>query len=404
MINNLTYGQFFSQFGSSLLNIAIILWVKEVFDSPLYITLIFILTTSSVALTSIFAGPIVDNRNKLGILTSIDSMGFLFSLFAFLYIYFFSPTNIYILISLISLRILLSILYSFRGPSINSYVAEEVVKEDRQKINSKLFTFTTLAFISSEFLSGYIYNYFGLIPLILLDAITYGLAVLCIFRGFKKRTQTNQQHIKENEQKSYLERSIEGWVYVRKQKSLLYITLVLFCISFFFSPYVVWLPFLVDDVYNLSTIWFGYATGATSLGVFTGGYLSRYVKGKYRFNIAFVSLLVISLSFFIISYFRIPYLLVFLMYLTGIALSLFNVVLATVLQEKTDQAMLGRVFTIINAITIIARPLGKASSGVTLSMFNNDASYCFAISSFFIFAAVLIFFNKEKVKNFYRYN
>lgn len=402
MINKLAYGQFFSQFGSSLLNIAIILWVKETFNSATYITLIFLLTTTSVAITSLFAGPVIDNKKKVNLIASVDSMGFIFSLIAFLYIYLFSPTNYLILISLLILRVFLSVLYSFRGPSISAYIAEEIEVDNRQKTNSKIFTITTLAFIISESFSGIIYSKFGLIPLILLDAITYGIAVLFIFQNidFSKILLKKKE---DQKNKPYLQRSKEGWSYILQQKGLLYTTLVIFFISFFFSPYVVWMPFIIEDVYKLPTLWFGYATGATSFGVFTGGYISRYIKDEKRFIFAFFSLLCISLSFGLISYFRSGFLLIFLMFLSGVCLSIFNVMLSTVLQNKTDSEMHGRIFTSINAMTIIARPLGKASSGFALNIFNNNAAYCFGASSIFIFLGVILFFNREKVKSLYQY-
>lgn len=387
----LTGSQAISQFGSSLTNIALVFWIKERFESGTALGMFYLAATLSAALVSLVAGPLIDRWPKIRMLIFTDlASAVIMALFAA--VLFFLKANTWALVVVFGGKILLSLMYGVRQPTIGAAIFEVTEMDQRQRSNSIFSSGRQMAMVLSESISGVVYSLLALPMVLTLDLVTYLIAAIMvgmISRGVAFRLERPQ--IKDKLKAGFFHSTLEGWRFVREQRGLLALALSVLVINVFFAPFVVWTPFLVGDVLHLAPSWFGYTTCAISLGILLGSNSSWIpaFNNDHR-RVYFLILFGLGSVFLGIGLVKSAPLILALYAAMGIFTGAFNVKLMSIVQGCIRPEFHGRVFSVLFGIGFLLGPVAKALSGMLIDMLNKRADWLFAGSGLCLIATALI--------------
>ena len=142
--------------------------------------------------------------------------------------------------------------------------------------------------------------------------------------------------------------TLEGWQLLRDQKGLLALSISVMVMNIFFAPYVVWTPFLIQDELQLPPTWYGYATGAISLGILLGsnGNWSKRFSDADRL-VYYMILFLIGANFVLLGVVKISYGIIALFLVLGILTGAFNIKIVSIVQLRVAKEFHGRIFSLI---------------------------------------------------------
>ncbi|MBX3022636.1 MAG: MFS transporter [Bdellovibrionales bacterium] len=384
----LTVGQAVSQFGSSLTNIALVFWIKNHFNSGTALGLFYLSATLSAALISLAAGPLIDRFPKLRLLVVSDLVAAGVMLMLCIAFLLLTP-NMWSLTAVFVGKILLSILYGIRQPALGASIYEVTDEDTRQSSNSIFSSGRQLAMILSESVSGVLYAALTLPQVMGLDLATY-LAAAILVAMIAKRTGT--PIFPSGGVRSGFRPSLaEGWRFVRDQKGLLALALSVLVINVFYSPFVVWTPFLIEDVLQMSTVWFGYATAAVSLGILLGSN-GGWFKAFNTFHrwVYFGILISLGTTFLAVGLTKSAPIVVGLFFTMGVLTGAFNVKLMGMIQACVEPQFHGRVFSLLFGIGFLLGPAAKALSGILVDMMDKRVDVLFTASGISLMITAIV--------------
>ena len=395
-------GQTVSQIGSQIFSIALMFWIKHATGSATLMGTVMMISMLPAALLGPVSGAIVDNlpRKKLiifsdvfnGINVTILSVVIGFSLLSteliIILIFIFSTIN--------------GILFSVFNPAIKASIPDLVPEEKLQSANSMQESVQHLSLFIGQALGGILYTIFGAPLLFLFDGVTYLFSAFSeSFIEFPKRKREKLTSLKETFE-HYKKESLDGLKYVWNEKGIRFIFISFSVMTFFIMPFVVLLPFYVEDTLGLTPDWYGYIFGAFGLGSIFGYIISSIVnaKGKLRTVTVLAGLLIMGGLMPVFGFITNGYLAIVIMMVIGIADGYFTVNIITILQLKIIPEMRGRVFGVLNSLSIGLAPFSMALAGITADLLNHNIPPIFLFCGVFTFLTCLISAFSKHYKEF----
>jgi DHA3 family macrolide efflux protein-like MFS transporter len=356
-------GQTISMFGTAIVQYAMMWQVTLETQSGLYMTLFVLCGFLPTFLLSPFAGVWADRYSRKRLIILSDSTIAIATL-GLSILFFLGYDSIWLLFAVATVRALGT---AIQMPATLAMIPQIVPKEYLTKINGIQGTIQSLIFFVAPVFAGLLLSWIPLGGILLIDVVTaiIGLLTLAIF------VKVRRHETKATDETGYFHEIRTGLLYVRQNSFLfslfIYISVLLFFIAApsFLTPIQVARTFGAD-VWRLTVVELAF-----SIGMIIGGSLMAWWGGFANRIHTFV-FAVLMFGVFLIALGLTPVFWLYLLWmlLVGVALPMFNTVVNAMLQEKVEEHMLGRVFSLHTMLNSAMMPLGMVLLGPVADIFS----------------------------------
>ena len=344
-------GQTFSLLTSAIVQYAIVWYLTFTTGSAIVLSIAMIVATLPQIILGPFAGVIVDRIDRKKIMMFSDSFIAITTLILVIMFMVGSvPTAaIYIVLAVRSLG------STFHTPSFQASIPLIAPEDKIVQISGINQTITSVTNIFAPMLAGILYSAWKIEFVMLLDIIgaVFGVISIAIVKIPKiEKRKERVQVFKEMK---------EGIHEIKNSKFISVMVIYVTIISIIFMPVGTLFPLMTSNYFGLQPFHASIVETLFSVGMLIGGIALSIWGGfeKKQYTVIFSILLfgafltisgIVPVSMF--------YVFVILSCLMGFTIPLFNGTLMAMLQIKIAPEKLGRVFSIITSMMLVATPLG----------------------------------------------
>lgn len=346
-------------FGSQIVAFAIVWYITLETESGLWVALLSICSFVPQFLMSFIGGALADRYSKKTLIIASDAAIALFTLALVLLMPLFSE-GLTLRFALLAVAALRSVATGIQTPAVNSSVPLLVQPEELMRANGINSTFQSVANFAAPAAAGALMSLISLEWTLMIDVATavIGITILS-FISFPDMAN-RQSHALGG----FFSDIREGVRYSLSDKSVMRVLLLFGAFIFLSIPGGFLANLFVartfgDSYAYLSAVeivgFAGMMLGGILMGTW-GGFINRYLTLLVSVVLfgSFGVALGLSLNF-------IFYLVIMLLY--GIPLTSYQTATTTILQERVEEQMQGRVFGLLNSIYSGFLPLGMAIFG-----------------------------------------
>lgn len=347
--------QTISLFGSSLVQYAIVWYITLRTSSGAMLTVSTICGFLPQILVSLFAGAFIDRCNRKTLIMVSDSVIALATL-ALAILFLSGVREIWLLYVVLAVR---SAGTGIQTPAVNAVIPQIVPKHKLLRVNGINSTLSALTMFLSPAAGGLILSVSNVESTFLLDVLTAAAGVGITACIAVPRIQADAQ-----QEQSPAEQIRQGLRYMMGTPRLRNLLLYQAAVMILISPSAFLTPLLVSrtfgpEVFRLTLSEMTYSAGAALGGILIaafGGF-----KNKWKTTVTagiFYGLLMIAIG-------AAPVFAAYLAvnFLIGITMPCYNAPLTSLIQEKTDASLHGRIFSVMQITTSCALPLGMLLFG-----------------------------------------
>ena len=344
----------------------IIEWeVYNITKNPLALGLIGLVEIVPAISMALFAGHIVDQKEKKKL--------FVLAIFAFLLVSvgFFVVTSSYTYSNYSSTKILYAIYFlvfiggfirAFFGPIIFSLVALIVPKKTYPNAASWSSSTWQLSAVIGPALAGFSIAYYGVNTSMLYVLIAVFLSFLLTY--FLKRKPILNPKIGEPIFKSLK----EGLSFVFKTKAI-FVSIGLDMVAVLFGGAIALLPIYAQDILKVGSEGFGMLRAAPAVGALIIMFTSAYIPvTKNAGKKLLVAVFYFGISIIIFGISSVFYLSLFALFIYGLTDGISMIIRQTILQLKTPDEVRGRVASVNSIFIGSSNELGAFESGLTAKL------------------------------------
>ena len=366
--------RFLLVFGWSMQFIAIEWQVYSLTKDPLSLAIIGLMEFVPAFGMALFAGHIVDQREKRNLLALCIGAFSLISLGLFLLTW---PevvsdwsTNA-VLYSIYALVFFGGFLRSFFGPILFSLIALIVPKKVYPNAATWSSSSWQIASVIGLAFSGFAIDWFGVHWSLLIVFSSVMLALLTVFVISKKPILNTK--IKEPIKQSLK----EGLTFVYKTKAILG-ALTLDMVSVLFGGAVILLPIFAQDILHVGSEGFGILRAAPSVGAILTMIATAYIPiSKNAGMKLLVAIFGFGVCIIVFGFSSMFWISVIALFFSGVTDGVSMVIRQTILQLKTPDHMRGRVASVNSMFVGSSNELGAFESGVTAKLMGTVTAVVF---------------------------
>lgn len=375
----LILGQLTSLFGNFILKLALSLYVLEATGSAAVFAGILSVATIPAIVFSPFGGILADRADKRNIMAGLDTLAGISVLCAALVL---SEKNSVIVTGV--LLIILSVLGAFETPVVQACIPAMLEGGNIMKGNAVVNQAASLSCLAAPVSGGVLYAAFGLKPVMYASVVCFFVTALleCFIQLHDRRPQS-----KGNVLSIVKEDFISSMRYIAKEQTSILKMLLLTAFSRFFvmGIVIVGLPFLVRTVLGLNARYYGAAESLLAIAAIAGSIVAGLLTE--RLKIRKLSIIITSIGIFIIPA-GIAFLLpvssvvkytITVVSLCGmqIAISIFSIFAVSLIQQRTPDAIIGKVMAYTSTLTLCVQPMGQIVYGFLFDRFRQAVSVIF---------------------------
>ena len=365
-------GKLISVFGSAIYTFAIGLYVLKQTGSGFSFALTLFVGLIPTIIFSPVAGYMSDRFDKKKIVVSMDFANGMMFLILFLFTLKFELNQPMIYIS----TFMTTVFTTFFGIAFEAAKPNLVADEKLMSINSLSKVIDSTALILAPVLGGLIFAFTDIKTFILINAVCFifsaGIETMIDFNYNVKSTA------EINDDGGFVEDIKDGLTYIRKSSEIVKMINVLVILNFFISFSVtVPLPYIINNLLNLSSNQYGIIQGAFPVGMILGA----VVVGKIIEKIDYMKLLIFSsitlsvaiallgLPLVLADASSLAYMIYYIsiMVIFGIAISFIDVPILWLMQKSIPDNLRGKVLSISMSIVKLIAPLGLVISGMIIN-------------------------------------
>lgn len=362
-------GQIISLFGNATIRFALPLYLMNLTGSAaLYGTVTACAFIPSVLISPV-GGIIADRVNKRNIMVVLD---FFTAAVILIFSLLMNGTNVVVL-----LTVTLMLLYGIAGayqPSVQASIPSLVSQENYVAANSIVNVINSLSALTGPAIGGILYSVYGLEPVLwVCIGCFFASAVMEIFIHMPFQKQPSGGGIWKTVKGDFA----ESFRFIIKVEPVVGKGLLTVCgINLFLSAMInVGMPYLITEVLDLgafdSSRLYGFAEGMLAAGGLVGGIGVGLLAGKLVIqksgNLLIKAALCVfpmGISLLIFRTGMISYLVMAVCgFIIMILSTIFSVQVMSFVQEKTPQALIGKVIAVMLTISMCAYPLGSMLYG-----------------------------------------
>lgn len=365
-------GKLVSLFGSSIYTFAIGLYTLKITGSGLTFATTLVLGTLPAILINPFAGVLADRIDKKKLVIFMDFLN------AALFIIFYVISLSSLTLPIIYLCTLVTTILTNIFDITLEAAKPDIVSEERlMSINSIGKIVDSAPSILGPMIGGLIFALLDIKVIILINGISFVLsAVSELFMDFK----LNKKDVLPTEKMNFIVDIKEGFTYIISQKNILNLFYIFIIINLFLSLAIsVPMPFIINNVLNLGTHYYGIIEGTFSIGMIIGAVFVKKVYEKIPYNrllimMSFILSLCMILTGIIVfpaiapmpkSVYFIYYSII--MTILGISISFIDIPIFFILQNIIPENLRGRVLSIGLSTVKFAAPAALILSGFLIN-------------------------------------
>lgn len=363
-----------SSFGAQVYTFAISFYILQMTGSATSFATNLICSILPRTILAPFAGAITDRYSKkaIVIIAQIATTLTIGGLLVFTLTSGLSLAAIYVTTSI------LSITSMFSGIAFTSSITALINKERTQKAMSLNQMSISFAAIGSPAIGGLLYGTVSMPIFLIIYMIASSIAVL-LESTMNFKLFAAEKKVVEGEQKETLWQSMKlGFSYLKLQPVILTLLWIGLMVNFLFGAFEIGYSYILIEKLKMESKHFGLTQGAFSVGmVLMSIYFSVRKEVKYPFlvskrGILGIGVIIAAVSIPLVS--TMSYNVVFayyivLMFCFGIMITIINTPLQVMLQKIIDDEYKGRVFSIIETMSMALIPLGMVLYGILYDFF-----------------------------------
>ena len=365
-------GKLISVFGSAIYTFAIGLYVLKQTGSGFSFALTLFVGLIPTIIFSPVAGYMSDRFDKKKIVVSMDFANGMMFLILFILTLKFELNQPMIYIS----TFMTTVFTTFFGIAFEAAKPNLVADEKLMSINSLSKVIDSTALILAPVLGGLIFAFTEIKTFILINAVCFifsaGIETMIDFNYNIKSTA------EINDDGGFVKDIKDGLTYIKKNSEIVKMINVLVILNFFISFSVtVPLPYIINNLLNLSSNQYGIIQGAFPVGMILGA----VVVGKIIEKIDYMKLLIFSsitlsvaiallgLPLVLADASSLAYMIYYIsiMVIFGIAISFIDVPILWLMQKSIPDNLRGKVLSISMSIVKLIAPLGLVISGMIIN-------------------------------------
>lgn len=365
-------GKLISVFGSAIYTFAIGLYVLKQTGSGFSFALTLFVGLIPTIIFSPVAGYMSDRFDKKKIVVSMDFANGMMFLILFILTLKFELNQPMIYIS----TFMTTVFTTFFGIAFEAAKPNLVADEKLMSINSLSKVIDSTALILAPVLGGLIFAFTDIKTFILINAVCFIFsAVIETMIDFNYNIKST---VEINDDGGFVEDIKDGLTYIRKSSEIVKMINVLVILNFFISFSVtVPLPYIINNLLNLSSNQYGIIQGAFPVGMILGA----VAVGKIIEKIDYMKLLIFSsitlsvaiallgLPLVLADASSLAYMIYYIsiMVIFGIAISFIDVPILWLMQKSIPDNLRGKVLSISMSIVKLIAPLGLVISGMIIN-------------------------------------
>ena len=365
-------GKLISVFGSAIYTFAIGLYVLKQTGSGFSFALTLFVGLIPTIIFSPVAGYMSDRFDKKKIVVFMDFANGMMFLILFMLTLKFELNQPMIYIS----TFMTTVFTTFFGIAFEAAKPNLVADEKLMSINSLSKVIDSTALILAPVLGGLIFAFTDIKTFILINAVCFIFsAVIETMIDFNYNIKSTAEI---NDDGGFVEDIKDGLTYIRKSSEIIKMINVLVILNFFISFSVtVPLPYIINNLLNLSSNQYGIIQGAFPVGMILGA----VVVGKIIEKIDYMKLLIFSsitlsvaiallgLPLVLADASSLAYMIYYIsiMVIFGIAISFIDVPILWLMQKSIPDNLRGKVLSISMSIVKLIAPLGLVISGMIIN-------------------------------------
>lgn len=370
-------GKIVSVFGSSIYHFAVGLYVLKVTGSALSFAITLILGIIPMILINPFAGVIADKFNKKTLVVSMDLLSGVLLVAVYLLSHLYGLT----LLLIYSTTFLLTLCTTFFGVAMESAKPNIVSENKLMKINSISKIIDSVSLIMGPMLGGISFVLFDIRTFIIINSFGFILSGLSLmFIQFNLFNQPFKDGTKV-EKIDFMKDIKDGYYYIMERKALKSLFIILISLNFFLGFSVtIPLPYIINNILELSTKQFGIIQGSFPVGMIFGALVVKKITERVSYSVLLRNITFI-LSFLMVI-FGLPVMLEgfsfashfyvvtysILIFFFGAVVALIDIPISYFMQKEIPEEYRGRVLSIGMSIGKTMLPLAMVLSGILLKL------------------------------------
>ena len=299
------------------------------------------------------------------------------------------------IICVILAQVILGAIGGFFEPAVFASIPDIVPKNKIESANSLKGITQHLSALLGNSVGGLLFVIFHTPFLFLFNGISYILSALS--EMFMTIPQAVKEH-KDGRNKNIFKNIKEGLIYIWGKKGLRSIILSITLVNFFSTPFIIILPYFLEDRLKIGIEWYGYILGIYSAGSIFGFILTSIIKipKKLRFLILTGGMILFGLLLMSIGFINDLFPLICISISLGIIFAFINVISETTILINTSSSFRGRIFGITSMLSTALVPLGMLLSGIIFDLIRKNLFILFfGLGVLFLISIFFVFGNKD---------
>ena len=386
----LIQGQFVSNVGNQVFDIAMLLWIKEMTGSAAVMGVAMLLTSLPEVLLAPFGGKLSDRYGRLRTIILSDFISAAAVGTVLLAIWFNWEPELAI-IALVFCNVVLGLSAACFGPAVSAIVPTLITEQNLTKGNA-IHQFSRVGGrMLGQSLGGLLFSVIGVGGTFLINACSFLASAISETRIKLPPKQVEPRNKQQDAPLIKQTFKMLGMIWQdRKMRALLiYIAIFHLCLSCL----PILLPFYAEHVLAIDDIWFGLFVAIYTLGIMLGFILAGLIQYKERYRLIAKAGALVGVLFFGVAYSSSTTLSSICLLGIGMGIGVIIVNLMTELQLKSPEQDRAGIMGAAQAIGGSSLPVGMALSGLLLdSLHFQGVSYEAAMQGILLTSAVLSVF------------
>lgn len=376
-------GQFFSLLSSAAVQFSIIWWLTDATGSPLVLALAGIAGFLPQALIGPIAGTIIDRYSRKMMMILADMTVAFGSFILFIAMYFQEPS----LVLIISVLILRSIATAFHVPSLQASIPLLVPEEHYTKVAGWGQMVSSITNIVGPAIGVSLLAIATIEWVLLLDILGAVIATsILLFIHIPKVTED-----KSSAPLSFVTEMKEGYQAVTQHRLLIKLVIVMTIVAVLYIPLGTYFPLMVRNHFERGVIEAGIVEITFAIGLILGGVLVGFVGDRYSKGKTMAAGMALLGGALLISGLLVPsafFIFIGLSFFMGLSGPLFSAPFYAFIQTEIEPRLLGRAFSFITSLSLLATPLGFGVAGIIAEV--TDIAVLFAVTGCLIVVNAII--------------
>lgn len=376
-------GQFFSLLSSAAVQFSIIWWLTDATGSPLVLALAGVAGFLPQALIGPIAGTIIDRYSRKMMMILADMTVAFGSFILFITMYFQEPS----LLLIISVLILRSIATAFHGPALQASIPLLVPEEHYTKVAGWGQMVSSMTNIAGPAIGVSLLAVASIEWVLLLDILGAFIATSVLLFIYIPKVTAD----KSAAPLGFVVEMKEGYQAVTQHRLLFKLVIVMTIIAVLYIPLGTYFPLMVRNHFERGVMEAGVVEITFAIGLIFGGVLVGFVGDRYSKGKTMAAGMALLGGALLISGLLAPaafYVFIGLSFFMGLSGPLFSAPFYAFVQTEIEPRLLGRAFSFITSLSLLATPLGFGVAGIIAEA--TDIAALFAVTGCLIVVNAII--------------